>query len=304
MKERNYTLDITKAICILSIILGHTSFLNDTYYKILYAFHVPLFFIISGYFLSIKKSTIEIIKEKFKTLIIPYFITSIIILIGRILIKKESFIYFCSIFYGSGKIEVTIGDLIFKSIGPVWFLPALFFAIIIVKLISKFDLEIQILLTLIFSVLANISAYYFWLPFSLQPALMGSFFLIIGNAMKKDNIRKFINNKFLIIPALINSVLYIYFVDSPDICAAKVPVFIISATGILSTSLIVYNIAKIIEKLPIINDFFKLIGRHTLIILCIHTIQKAFLPTSLIFIIFNSLFIFIFIYILEKKKKR
>ena len=64
MKKRNEFLDIIKGITIFLVILGHCIengvgikfiekkiFLNDFVYKFIYSFHMPLFALISGYFL-------------------------------------------------------------------------------------------------------------------------------------------------------------------------------------------------------------------------------------------------------------
>lgn len=48
--ERNRAIDITKGIAILSVMLGHTSGLPHCVYAVICSFHIPLFFIVSGYF--------------------------------------------------------------------------------------------------------------------------------------------------------------------------------------------------------------------------------------------------------------
>lgn len=46
--ERDLSIDIMKGIGICAVIAGHT-FLN-TIHNLIYSFHMPLFFILSGYF--------------------------------------------------------------------------------------------------------------------------------------------------------------------------------------------------------------------------------------------------------------
>ena len=304
MRTRNNLLDILRAICIIAVILGHTQFFDNIYFlKIIYSFHVALFFIISGYLTKTDKPLIDIIKTKFKSLIIPYLITSIIVLFGRILIKKEIFIYLCSIFYGSGEIEVEIRNLIFKSIGPVWFLPALFFATIFTKLLSKLNINKQFIISLILAIISTISSAYYWLPFSLQPALIGTFFMVTGKMCKEEKIKNIINNKIILLISLIISICYIYFIDSPDICAAKLPYLVVSIIGMLASCIVVYNLSKLLLRIKFLNKFLCFIGSNTLFILCIHTVQKTFLPTnSLIFFVLNIIFILIFLKLKKTKK--
>ena len=79
MKKRIEFIDIAKGIAIICIILGHLN--NQQINKIVFTFHVPIFFIITGYFISSKYSMKEFIKNKFKRLIIPYIITCLLMII-------------------------------------------------------------------------------------------------------------------------------------------------------------------------------------------------------------------------------
>ena len=71
-------LDVVKGFAIILVILGHSgiSTTNKFIYVWIYSFHMPLFFILSGYVFSIKKyeSYIEFLIKKIKTLIIPYLV--------------------------------------------------------------------------------------------------------------------------------------------------------------------------------------------------------------------------------------
>ena len=46
--RRDTVLDITKAIGIILMVMGHLHFSEDVFDKYIYAFHMPLFFIVSG----------------------------------------------------------------------------------------------------------------------------------------------------------------------------------------------------------------------------------------------------------------
>ena len=93
MKKRNEFLDIIKGITIFLVILGHCIengvgikfiekkiFLNDFVYKFIYSFHMPLFALISGYFLyfSIEKYNMKTgIIKKIKHLLPPIIVFGI-----------------------------------------------------------------------------------------------------------------------------------------------------------------------------------------------------------------------------------
>ena len=68
--KRNSDLDILKGIGIVLVILGH-QYLPIGHF--IYSFHMPLFFLISGY-LYYKKEIKESLVKDFRRLIIPYFI--------------------------------------------------------------------------------------------------------------------------------------------------------------------------------------------------------------------------------------
>ncbi len=78
--ERNNWIDISKGIAIILMVLGHSS-LPHFMGSFIYAFHMPLFFIASGYTTHWGKYTFkEFLKRKVNTLLIPFFVYSAIVL--------------------------------------------------------------------------------------------------------------------------------------------------------------------------------------------------------------------------------
>ena len=79
MKQRLLYLDNLKGFLIILVILGHCieygteSFDENTLFKIIYSFHMPLFFMISGY-LSYKEplNWISSVKRRGYQLLVPY----------------------------------------------------------------------------------------------------------------------------------------------------------------------------------------------------------------------------------------
>ena len=91
--NRIITLDIAKAICIILVVIGH--YIPDNsptwYYllnKAIYSFHMPLFMFASGYIYIATKKNIrysDFIIKKIKRLMLPYFVTSVIIITIKLL---------------------------------------------------------------------------------------------------------------------------------------------------------------------------------------------------------------------------
>ena len=134
MKERIRWIDWAKTICMFLVVLGHCH-LSDTYKPIttlIYAFHMPLFFFLSG-ILCTSKFDYQSLKKDFTFIIIPYFTYGLLsILFNCILSHRLSFSEYYKDFY-----EIIVGyDC---SIGPIWFLPALFFCKILFHLITFCD---------------------------------------------------------------------------------------------------------------------------------------------------------------------
>lgn len=161
-----------------------------------FTFHVPIFFLISGYFLNDKQSVCEYTKRKGKQLIIPYIITCIFIVVGTTIkgiIQTNSLenvvqnikIWIIASIYGSGTIEYT-SPFYMKQIGATWFLLALFFALVIVRyLITDKSSFFWIIIIAYFGYkMTDV----IWLPFSIQAGMTASLFVYIGWLAKKNRL--------------------------------------------------------------------------------------------------------------------
>ena len=69
-KKRSFWIDMAKGYGIILVLIGHVDmpYMTDT----LYAFHIPLFFFLSGYCFNIKSDFNSFIRSKIKRLLIPY----------------------------------------------------------------------------------------------------------------------------------------------------------------------------------------------------------------------------------------
>lgn len=82
IKKRVYWVDILRGLAMFLVVYGHTS--KSTEIKhIIYSFHMPLFFIISGMANVFQKEDLsfkDFLKKKIKSLIIPYFLLNLVLL--------------------------------------------------------------------------------------------------------------------------------------------------------------------------------------------------------------------------------
>lgn len=131
--QRKAYLDYAKGIGILLVVLGHVvEFSSHTeshalMRQLIYAFHMPLFFIISGMIIQLKVS--RGLKSNFRRieigkivqrLLIPYFTWSLLYLVP---------ITAAAVIHAKGlPLERIYAIITFRGIAPIWFLAALFFA--------------------------------------------------------------------------------------------------------------------------------------------------------------------------------
>ena len=272
-------INVAKGICIIAVILGHMGQSNIN--NIVFAFHLTVFFILSGYTLKNNKLDNIYISKKFRRLMIPYFITSLFIIFADMLLnlitKHDYTIYSISsilandlirVFFASGSIT-TFGQILLPGrIGAIWFLPALFFSLILCKLIInkvekyRYRFEIAIIIALIGIIMAK----FIWLPFSIQSSMLACPFIIFGKYLRDRNILEKIRIKelafFIIILVLgyISNKNNIYFVTS------SMNDIIITPIIAIASSLFIIKISMFCEKSKILNY----IGENSLYFLCIH----------------------------------
>lgn len=161
-------IDIVKGITIILMIIGHVSNIPTILRTFIFSFHMPLFFIISGYTFKKKKQT-KLLKSSIRRLIIPYLLTGITMLILNIIISiknqeiknilnliKNSFL---SILWGSGAREICPTGI--QPIGAIWFLLAMFWGGLIFN--SILQTKRPIIWILIISYTSYLSLFYLYL---------------------------------------------------------------------------------------------------------------------------------------------
>jgi len=140
MKKRVQYIDIAKGIGILLVVLGHNDMnaYHPLLHRFIYAFHMALFFFLSGIFFNPDRPFKILVKKRFDGLIKPLIFTILLI-------------YGISLFFGKMSIEVAASRL-FKALymtGPylnwvqLWFLPLLFLVNIYAYFFYKFTRPIK-----------------------------------------------------------------------------------------------------------------------------------------------------------------
>lgn len=128
--KRDITFDLMKGIAILAMLCGHC-IIPNVMHSFIYIWHMPLFFVVSGYFYHPKSRT-KCLKSSSFGLLVPYFITCGVALGVSLVLSMDNSqkIFFGTLgvsseWFGSNAMVGYGGN------GPLWFLMALFWCRII-----------------------------------------------------------------------------------------------------------------------------------------------------------------------------
>lgn len=257
---------------------------------IFYSFRMPLFFILSGIFISqslAKKTVKELIGIKFETLLYPYFIWTVIQVTLQVI-----FGHFTN--SNRGPIDYTYILYQPRNLDQFWYLPALFNATAIYILI-KTRFRPQVWVQLLFGLFL-----YFLSPYLQKVSMISDWmefyiFFVIGDACSqiffKESSQRFFKNPFsflLILPLFIAAQLYYLKHDignstlTTDIqqlkqnflshMADQVVFLFIALIGCLT----MFKLSFLLQRWKILS-FLRILGYHSLYIYVIHVIVTGFI---------------------------
>lgn len=191
-RQRIDYIDIAKGLGMLAIIWGHIM-LNGWSCKMVYGFHIPLFFMLSGMCFNQKKYSAvgELIKRRGMTLIVPYVIFSVVtwmVYVAGVLVLHNDTIKNCW-YYLLQTVLAQGSDGYLKHNVALWFVPCLFVVNVLYFLISKHS-DIYIIIICLLYMIAGVmmSSQYFnftFLPWSIDSALVAMPFFAFGNLIVK-----------------------------------------------------------------------------------------------------------------------
>lgn len=271
-------IDVAKGIAMIAVFAGHLG--QTSINAVVYAFHLPIFFILSGYTLKADLDS-DSLSRRFRGLMVPYFITCAAIL-GMDLVNMIFYdgqtsyqaitaricMDLLRAFMASGTIDTFGTTQIGEIIGAIWFLPAMFFATVTAQLMLKIrDRRYRYITSLCLALLAHISSKYLWLPFSIQSGVFCAPLLLLGYDLRRSDILEkirlphFLVSLAVFVAGAVAGQTKIYLVTT------TVPDLIVSAVCSLAACLCVYYIAKKLER----SRVLAWIGRNSIYFLCIHT---------------------------------
>ena len=173
-KNRKQFLDVARGLAIICIVLGHLG--QGSINRVVFTFHVPIFFLISGYFISAESSVKEFLKKKIRTLIVPYGVFCLAVILsavafdlllnhGRNALQLAAEWFFAAL-YGAG--DSYTYPFTIRAIGALWFLLATFWGSVALRFLLERKAGTRLAAIAVIFALTKWSTRIFWFPLSIQ----------------------------------------------------------------------------------------------------------------------------------------
>lgn len=311
MSKRIEYLDAAKGIGILFVVLGHNHIKLDypILYQVIYSFHMPFFFLLSGMFFNPDYGFIELARRRFNSLLKPFIVYMAIVYAGAIFFTKIDLLTISghivkALYAGPNTLEWV----------PLWFLPHLFlinlFAFILVKFVySRLPhlwmrilflaamlgagvATIQLFWPVRFSVLNHTFAFY-GLPWSADLLLITTAFFILGYEIRRtflDGLTGPLSSRWVFMGALVLFAgLNIVFQSTIDFYIRSYGSFVVNTLEAVSGSVLLLVVAKWLEAGPArIFGALKYLGAASVVLLVFHYVPQEFLYQKLITLNLNT----------------
>ena len=280
-KPRVAFVDIAKGIAILLMVVGHVFSLPTPLKHAIYSFHMPLFFMMSGYFAR-KENVRTLALRMMPMLIVPYMAVGGVIRVANIINNAQcgmpfDYVDLLSLLGVCWKFD---GDMV--SAGAIWFLVVLYWSKLYFQVVvsSKFGIPwMFILATMSIGVTKLL---HIVIPFGVQQAFVCTIFLYMGYLCRKKNLFDVKMSNFVLM-ALIISV--IPFLSKLGI-GTRANNYTLGFMSILISSFLVWIIVLAVKRLEVANvkaflflsPFLAWCGRISLVILAVHSIETRLFP--------------------------
>jgi fucose 4-O-acetylase-like acetyltransferase len=307
MKKRETWADIAKAIGILGVVLGHAGVPSIA--KYMYWFHMPFFFLMSGYFFKPLSSWKQFPAwgwKKTKQLLIPYICFFMFIMMIRMIfhpppggitiytIKQE----LLSMLYG--------GKILRSYYGVFWFITTLYLTQMIFQcfhLSMKKPKQI-IAISIGCYLLAHLISVYFYqmkkdiisIPWNADVTFIAIFYFMIGFYMKRY-IQRLRNSKlqqwaiFTLAGSLILMDINGWISYGLNLKNSNYQHFLLDILIPLVFSFVVIILAIWMEKIPtLIREWFEKIGQESLVIMYLHIPVNMVLEQYFVYDIYDFAF--------------
>ncbi len=281
LSQRISWIDIARGIGIILVIHGH-SLSADSYRHLIYAFHMPLFFFISGLvFNYVKNDNVgRVIQKSIKAILVPYFGFAILTYVLWIVNNNITYLnpplvvqHMTGILYGNSS------SIFFNIV--LWFLPCLFITKVGFAAFTRYVRKTSLLIIalIVVSVLGfGVSLMFpdLMLPFGVETALSAVVFFgagsvittkfpaVLDSLIDSRRVRFFIGS--LLLCVILGSVHFALYGKQIDMRMNNLNNYILFYGASLSGIFAVIAMSKIIQK----NYALEVIGKYSLVLFALH----------------------------------
>ena len=254
MKGRNKELDLLKGFAILLMVFDHVGWGNivHTYIQ---SFHMPLFFVVSGYLWNNEYSVAEVAKKRAKSVMIPYasFATFYMLLLC---LSVNAGAINQSIEKAVRAVLLYPTDMANMPFAPaLWFLPCFWLCNIVYAVIGKALAKAKWALIVLAAVvgMAYSSLSDIMLPLCIEPLAVALLFMFIGEKIKEyeKSIFTLLNDWRIVVLLLSIEVVLALINGSCDMRSARYHNCLLYIINAVSGTLAYWGVSrKIVESLP------------------------------------------------------
>lgn len=290
-------INTTKTIAIFLMVLAHLAIANNLH-EFINGFRMPLFFIITGYLISIDTIPFrKLLIKKVRTLLLPYYLFAFFSLLYWYCIGNK---------YGSETVAhdalpryitgalLAIPDKAYMGFNfPIWFLPSLFCTEIMLFCIQKIFKHYSFLIILCLCGIGILltEIHLFRLPFGIDISLFALLFVQIGQWLKdKDLLTRYVCRpprwvKLLLSAVLLGMTIYICQMNLDRMTVSMVKRifnnYFLYFIGSIAGSFSVFYLSSALFK----SHLFDFFGRNTILILGLHIPILGFIKGIQVFVL-------------------
>ncbi len=273
----------------ISIILGHLN--NGGINRVVFTYHLPVFYLVTGYFMNDRESYGRFVLKKARTLLVPYAIACAGIIVsgaafgflsgGAEEAAARAGEHFRAALFGSGVGFDT--PIRVRSIGALWFLWATFWGSLLLRSTLKMHPALRIAVLAAAFAAAAWSVQKIWIVYSVQTGCCAAAYMYIGYAAGKA---KEITAK---IPAAVKAAgaaiaFFVWYTFIRDFKSFWLVQFDMGRGALdffrsLCASGCVFLIARGLDRFTKrAGDFLAYFGKYSILVLFVHIIELKTFP--------------------------
>ena len=280
MSTRNPVYDIMKGIGIILVLIGHIP-PGERLFHVIYSFHMPLFFIVAGFFASTVKMDFDVLKKYASRLLFPVLATmTLVVMLSPLHYYSDgNFNYLIaqglSLIWAGDALPTRFGVL---SLDSLWFLVALFWAkclfqslgYIVNKSFTRYQDELLIALCFVVSsgaiALHKIIPY---VPWGVLKGMSAVWFFAVGWYIKRHRLPVFV-----FIACSLCWLLSLRF-GSLNMVSYTYKVYPLEVFGAIGATWLVYLLSKVIHRYASwASRIFQWFGINSLLFLCVNALDR------------------------------